>query len=66
MDPAHKISSLEEYFMKLETRLILPGTFYYPPSLNTWLSDFLQALEDDEELKKFMTIHVCFNGQFLL
>lgn len=62
VDPAHKISSLEEYCMKLETRLMLPCTFYYPPSLDTRVSEFLQALEDDEELKKFMTIRVCFNG----
>ena len=62
VDPAHDIDSLQDYCIKLETRLMLPATLYYPPSVDTRLSLFLDALEKNEDLKKFMTIPVCING----
>jgi hypothetical protein len=52
VEPAHDIVALEEYCLKLETRFVLPGTAYYPPSLDTRVSEFLEALTEDEELKK--------------
>lgn len=62
VDPAHNIDSLQDYCIKLETRLMLPATLYYPPSVDTRLSSFLEDLETNKHLKKFMTIPVCFNG----
>jgi hypothetical protein len=61
VEPAHNIGSLEEYCLKEETRFLLPGTPYYPPTVDVRVSEFLQALEKDAELKKFMTILVCTN-----
>ena len=52
VEPAHDIKSLEKYCLKDETRLILPGTIYYPPSVDIRISEFFEALEEDEELKK--------------
>ena len=54
VEPAHDIKSLEEYCLKDETRLMLPGTIYYPPSVDIRISEFFEALGEDEELKKYM------------
>lgn len=54
VEPAHDIKSLEEYCLKNETRLIVPGTIYYPPSVNIRISEFFEAVKEDEELKKYM------------
>ena len=59
VEPTHDVDSLDQYCLKSETKLSLPSTAYYPPSVDVRLSEFLQALEEDEELKKFMTILVC-------
>lgn len=55
VEPAHDIKSLEKYCLKTETRLMLPGTIYYPPSVDIRISEFIEALEEDEELKKYMS-----------
>ena len=44
-----------------ETRLVLPSTIYYPPLVDVRVSGFIEALEEDKELKKFITILVCTN-----
>lgn len=59
VEPTHDVDSLDQYCLKTETRLLLPGTGYYPPSVDVRVSEFFEALEEDEELKKFMTILVC-------
>ena len=61
VEPTHNVDSLEKYCLKLETRLVLPSTIYYPPLVDIRVSEFIEALEEDEELKKFMTILVCTN-----
>ena len=61
VEPTHNVDSLDKYCLKLETRLILPSTSYYPPTVDTRVSEFIEALKEDEELKKFMTILVCTN-----
>jgi len=40
---------------------VVPSTIYYPPLVDIRVSDFIEALEEDKELKKFMTIRVCTN-----
>jgi len=59
VEPAHDAESLDQYCLKKETRLVLSETVYYPPSVDVRVSDFLEALEEDKELKKFMTVLVC-------
>ena len=59
VEPTHDVDSLDQYCLKPETRLVLPATGYYPPSVDVRVSEFLQVLEEDEELKKFITILVC-------
>ena len=59
VEATHDVASLNQYCLKTETRLLLPATDYYPPSVDVRLSEFLEALEEDEELKKFMSILVC-------
>ena len=59
VEPTHDIDSLDQYCLKTETRLVLPGTKYYPPSVDVRISEFLEVLKEDEEIKKFMTILVC-------
>ena len=54
IEPAHDIKSLEKYCLKDETILILPGTIYYPPSVDIRITEFFEALGEDEELKKYM------------
>ena len=61
VEPTHNVDSLNKYCLKLETRLVLPSTIYYPPLVDIRVSEFIEALEEDEELKKFMTILVCTN-----
>ena len=59
VEPTHDVESLDKYCLKEETRLLLPSTEYYPPMVDIRLSEFIEALEEDEELKKFTTILVC-------
>lgn len=59
VEPTHDVESLDKYCSKEETRLLLPLTEYYPPMVDIRLSEFIEALEEDKELKKFMTILVC-------
>jgi len=61
IEPTHDVNVLEKYCLKLETRLLLAGTAYYPPSVDVRISEFIEALEEDDELKKFMTILACIN-----
>ena len=61
IEPTHDVNLLEKYCLKLETRLLLAGTTYYPPSVDVRISEFIEALEEDDELKKFMTILACIN-----
>ena len=61
VQPTHDVNSLEKYCLKSETRLVLPSTIYYPPSVDVRIGDFIEALEEDKELKKFITILVCTN-----
>ena len=67
VEPTHDVNLLEKYCLKDETRLILPGTIYYPPLVDVRVSEFIEfieALEEDKELKKFITILVCTNKQY--
>nr|YP_009686110.1 hypothetical protein [Halamphora americana]QDR24929.1 hypothetical protein [Halamphora americana] len=57
--PTDDVDSLDQYCLKPETRLVLPATGYYPPSVDVPVSEFIQVIEEEEELKKFMTILVC-------
>lgn len=57
----YNVDSLDKCCLKLETRLTLPSTSYYPPTVDTRVSEFIEALKEDKELKKFMTILVCTN-----
>jgi hypothetical protein len=59
VEPAHDIGSLEEYCLKSETRLILLESCYFPPTVDVRVSDFVKALEEDSELKKYMALLVC-------
>ena len=61
VEPTHDVNSLEKYCLKSETRLVLPSTIYYPPLVDVRISEFIEALEEDKELKKFITILVCTN-----
>jgi len=61
VEPTHDVNLLEKYCLKSETRLVLPLTVYYPPVVDIRVSGFIEALEEDKELKKFMTILVCTN-----
>ena len=64
VEPTHDVNLLEKYCLKSETRLVLPSTVYYPPLVDVRVSDFIEALEEDKELKKFITILVCTNKQY--
>ena len=64
VEPTHDVNLLEKYCLKDETKLILPGTIYYPPLVDVRVSEFIEALEEDKELKKFITILVCTNKQY--
>lgn len=59
VEPTHDVELLNRYCVKQETRLLLESTDYYPPLVNVHVSDFIKALEEDEELKKFISILVC-------
>ena len=59
VEPTHDVDSLDKYCLKLETRLLLPSTSYYPPLVDIRMGEFIEALKEDEELKKFITILVC-------
>ena len=61
VEPTHDVESLDKYCLKEETRLLLPSTEYYPPMVDIRLTEFIEALEEDKELKKFITILVCTN-----
>lgn len=61
VEPTHDVHSLEKYCLKSETRVVLPSTIYYPPLVGVRISEFIEALEEDKELKKFITILVCTN-----
>ena len=59
VEPTHDVDLLDKYCLKEETRLLLESTDYYPPLVDVTVSDFIKALEEDEELKKFISILVC-------
>ena len=59
VEPTHDVDLLDKYCLKEETRLLLESTDYYPASVDVRVSDFIKALEEDEELKKFISILVC-------
>ena len=59
VEPTHDVESLDKYCLKEETRLLLESTDYYPPLVDARVSEFIEALEEDEELKKFISIRVC-------
>lgn len=61
VEPTHDVNSLEKYCLKSETKLVLPVTIYYTPLVDVRISEFIEALEEDKELKKFITILVCTN-----
>ena len=52
------VKLLDKYCLKEETRLLLESTDYYPPIVDVPVSEFIQALEEDKELKKFISILV--------
>ena len=58
VEPTHDVDLLDKYCLKEETRLLLESTDYYPPLVDVGVSDFIKALEEDEELKKFISILV--------
>lgn len=47
-------SALMNYCSKTETRLVLPETKYYPPTVDIRLSEFLDLCKEDEDLKKLI------------
>ena len=57
----YDVDLLKKYCLKSETRLVLPSTIYYPQLVDVRISEFIEGLEEDKELKKFMTILVCTN-----
>lgn len=59
VEPTHDAELLDKYCLMEETRLLLESTDYYPPLVNVHVSDFIKALEENEELKKFISILVC-------
>ena len=58
VEPTHDVELLDKYCLKEETRLLLESTDYYPPLVDARVSEFIEALEEDEELKKFISILV--------
>lgn len=58
VEPTHGADSLDKYCLEEETRLLLESTDYYPPLVDVRVSDFIKALEEDKELKKFISILV--------
>ena len=47
VEPTHDVDLLDQYCLKIETRLLLAGTSYYPPLVDVRLSDFIEVLEED-------------------
>ena len=56
VEPAHGVNLLEKYYFESGARLVLPWITYYPPLVDVKINDFIEALEEDKELKKFITI----------
>ena len=65
VEPTHDVDLLDKYCLKEETRLLLESTNYYPLLVYVRVSDFIKALEENEELKKFISIPGCTKNQFL-
>ena len=59
VEPTHDVDLLDKYCLKEETRLLLESIDYSPPLVDVRVSEFIKALEEDEELKKFISILVC-------
>ena len=61
VESTHDVNLLDKYCLKSERRLVLPSTIYYPSSVDVRVGEFIEAIEEDKELKKFISILVCTN-----
>jgi len=56
VEPAHDFDSLVKYSTKNETRLELLGSKYYPPYVDSSVSQFIIALQQNPDLAKCIPI----------
>jgi hypothetical protein len=63
VDVSHNEDALKDYCLKEESRLVLEGTDYYPPLVDSRQSEFQEFLIQVPSALKYWSIHFHFNNK---